>query len=67
VLLGYAPADGLSEAHAVGLYSRVAVFQGESGQQGLSQVLLTLRTENTLRGRQARSNSLNRRTAVFTF
>ncbi|MDG0290365.1 hypothetical protein [Klebsiella pneumoniae] len=46
-MLGYAPADGLSEAHAVGLYSRVAVFQDESGQQGLSQVLLTLRTENT--------------------
>ncbi|EAX3649812.1 hypothetical protein AYJ72_19055 [Salmonella enterica] len=40
-------ADELSEAHAVGLYSRVAVFQDESGQQGLSQVLLTLCTENT--------------------
>lgn len=46
-VMGYGPADGLSEAHAVGLYSRVAVFQDESGQQGLSQVLLTLRTENT--------------------
>ncbi|WP_323083168.1 hypothetical protein [Klebsiella quasipneumoniae] len=46
-VMGYEPADGLSEAHAVGLYSRVSVFQDESGQQGLSQVLLTLRTENT--------------------
>lgn len=45
--MGYEPADGLSEAHAVGLYSRVSVFQDESEQQGLSQVLLTLRTENT--------------------
>lgn len=41
------PANGLSEAHAVGLYSRVSVFQDESGQKGLSQVLLALRTENT--------------------
>ena len=46
-VMGYEPADGLSEAHAVGLYSRVSVFQDESGQQGLSQVLLTLRAENT--------------------
>lgn len=46
-VLGLESADGLSEVHAVGLYSRVAVFQDESGQQGLSQVLLTLRTENT--------------------
>ncbi|EMF6667396.1 hypothetical protein HCG50_00235 [Serratia marcescens] len=46
-MLSLEPANGLSEAHAVGLYSRVSVFQDESGQQGLSQVLLTLRTENT--------------------
>ncbi|MGQ8334485.1 hypothetical protein ACUTFC_27105 [Klebsiella pneumoniae] len=46
-VMGKAPANGLSEAHAVGVYSRVAVFQDESGQKGLSQVLLTLRTENT--------------------
>ncbi|ENF4651804.1 hypothetical protein ABRF32_003862 [Salmonella enterica] len=46
-VLGLESANGLSEAHAVGIYSRVAVFQDESGQQGLSQVLLTLRTENT--------------------
>ncbi|CQJ67388.1 TPA: hypothetical protein ACJIYU_004593 [Yersinia enterocolitica] len=46
-VLGLEPADVLSEAHAVGLYSRVSVFQDESGQQGLSQVLLALRTENT--------------------
>jgi hypothetical protein len=46
-VLGLEPANGLSEAHAVGLYSRVSVFQGAGGQQGLSQVLLTLRTENT--------------------
>lgn len=46
-VMGLAPADGLSEAHAVGVYSRVSVFQDESGQKGLSQVLLTLRTENT--------------------
>nr|VXZ92983.1 Uncharacterised protein [Klebsiella pneumoniae] len=45
--MGKAPANGLSEAHAVGVYSRVAVFQDESGQKGHSQVLLTLRTENT--------------------
>lgn len=45
--MGYEPVDGLSEAHAVGLYSRVSVFQDESGQKGLRQVLLTLRTENT--------------------
>lgn len=44
---GLEPANGLSEAHAVGVYSRVSVFQDESGQKGLSQVLLTLRTENT--------------------
>lgn len=41
------PANGLSEDHAVGVYSRVSVFHDESGQNGLSQVLLTLRTENT--------------------
>lgn len=46
-VMGCEPANGLSEAHAVGVYSRVAVFQDESGQKGLSQVLLTLRTENT--------------------
>ena len=46
-VMGKAPANGLSEAHAVGVYSRVAVFQDESGQKGHSQVLLTLRTENT--------------------
>lgn len=46
-VMGFTPADGLSEAHAVGLYSRVAVFQDESGHKGLNQVLLTIRTENT--------------------
>lgn len=46
-VLGLAPANGLSEAHAKGVYSRVSVFQDESRQKGLSQVLLTLRTENT--------------------
>ena len=46
-VMGKAPANGLSEAHAVGVYSRVAVFQDESVQKGHSQVLLTLRTENT--------------------
>ncbi|MEB5959761.1 hypothetical protein MXL39_05860 [Enterobacter sichuanensis] len=46
-VMGLTPADGLSEAHAVGLYSRVAVYQDERGQKGLNQVLLTLRTENT--------------------
>lgn len=46
-VLGLDPANGLSEAHAVGLYSRVSVFQDESGQKGLNQVMLTLRTENT--------------------
>ena len=46
-VLGLEPANGLSEAHAVGLYSRVSVFQDKSGQKGPSQVLLTLRTENT--------------------
>lgn len=46
-VMGKSPANGLSEAHAVGVYSRVAVFQDESGQKGHSQVLLTLRTENT--------------------
>ena len=52
-----APANGLSEAHAVGVYSRVAVFRDESGQKGHSQVLLTLRTENTqaLPARRVRS------------
>ena len=39
-VMGKAPANGLSEAHAVGVYSRVAVFQDESGQKGHSQVLL---------------------------
>ncbi|HGK4495740.1 TPA: hypothetical protein ACJ2TF_005168, partial [Klebsiella pneumoniae] len=33
-VMGKAPANGLSEAHAVGVYSRVAVFQDESGQKG---------------------------------
>lgn len=46
-VMGFEPADGLSEAYAVGLYSRVAVYQDENGQKGLNQVLLTLRTENT--------------------
>ncbi|MDN4129867.1 hypothetical protein [Pantoea ananatis] len=46
-VMGLHPADGLSEAHAQGIYSRVAIFQDESGQKGLSQILLTLRTENT--------------------
>lgn len=45
--MGYEPANRLSEGHAVGLYSTVAMFQDESGQQELSQVLLTLRAENT--------------------
>lgn len=46
-VMGKAPANGLSEAHAKGVYSLVSVFQDESGQKGHSHVLLTLRTENT--------------------
>jgi hypothetical protein len=46
-VLGLEPANVLTEAHAVGLYSRVSVFQDEIGQKGLYQVLLNLRTENT--------------------
>ena len=41
------PANGLSEAHAEGLYRRVSVVPDESGEKGVSQVLLALRTENT--------------------
>ncbi|MCI4031820.1 hypothetical protein [Dickeya dianthicola] len=46
-VLSLEPADGLSEARAKGIYSRAVIFQGESGEKGQSQVLLTLRTENT--------------------
>lgn len=67
-VMGKAPANGLSEAHAVGVYSRVAVFQDESGQKGHSQVLLTLRTENTQAlSRQASSISLSCRSVMVTF
>lgn len=40
-------ANTLTEAHAKGVYSQVAVLKANIEQEGLSQVLLTLRTENT--------------------
>ncbi|ALX97211.1 hypothetical protein AV650_11135 [Serratia fonticola] len=46
-ILGLEAADGLSEAHAVGVYLRAAIFQDASAEKGVNQVLLTLRTENT--------------------
>lgn len=41
------PAERLFEARAKGFYSQAEIFQGESGEKGLRQILLTLRTENT--------------------
>lgn len=46
-IMGLDPADRLYEARAKGFYSQAEVFQGEGGEKGLRQVLLTLRTENT--------------------
>lgn len=46
-IMGHDPADRLYEARAKGFYSQAEIFEGESGEKGLRQVLLTLRTENT--------------------
>ncbi|WP_240947017.1 hypothetical protein [Dickeya zeae] len=40
-------ANTLTEAHATGVYSHAAILQTDPAQAGYSQVLLTLRTENT--------------------
>ena len=39
--MGKAPANGLSEAHAVGVYSRSQCFRMKAARKGHSQVLLT--------------------------
>ncbi|MNR00919.1 hypothetical protein D3C85_1167090 [compost metagenome] len=41
------PAERLYQAQAKGVYSHAEIFQGESDEKGLRQILLTLRTENT--------------------
>lgn len=46
-VLGLEPAERLYEARAKGFYSQAEIFQGENGEKGLRQILLTLRTENT--------------------
>ncbi|WP_393970421.1 hypothetical protein [Kluyvera intermedia] len=46
-VLGLDPAERLYEAWAKGIYSQAEIFQDESGEKGLRQILLTLRTENT--------------------
>lgn len=42
------PAKRLYQARAKGIYSHAEIFDAESGDEGMRQVLLTLRTENTL-------------------
>ncbi|WP_230863574.1 hypothetical protein [Enterobacter asburiae] len=46
-IMGFDPAERLFEARAKGIYSQAEIFEDESGEKGLRQVLLTLRTENT--------------------
>lgn len=41
------PAERLYQARAKGVYSHAEIFEAESGEEGMRQVLLTLRTENT--------------------
>ncbi|WP_254872836.1 hypothetical protein, partial [Enterobacter hormaechei] len=41
------PAKRLYQARAKGVYSHAEIFEAESGEEGMRQVLLTLRTENT--------------------
>lgn len=45
--MGLDPAERLFEAQAKGFYSQAEIFEDESGEKGLRQVLLTLRTANT--------------------
>jgi len=47
--MGLQPANALSEASAVGIFTRVEIIQTKSGPAGLSHVLMTLRTENARR------------------
>ncbi|MFJ5338797.1 hypothetical protein ACIPSD_06740 [Pectobacterium sp. CHL-2024] len=47
-VLDLEPAERLYKAKLKGFYCQVEIFESESGQEGLRQVLLTLRTENTL-------------------
>lgn len=44
---GLPAANALTASGAQGVYTRVEIFQAENGQEGLSHVLMTLRTENT--------------------
>jgi hypothetical protein len=46
-IMGLDPAERLFEVQAKGFYSQAEIFQGESGEKGQRQVLLTLRSENT--------------------
>ncbi|HFZ4876203.1 hypothetical protein ACTJKW_02610 [Serratia marcescens] len=46
-VLDLEPAERLYQARAKGVYSQAEIFEGENGEKGLRQVLLTLRTENT--------------------
>lgn len=41
------PAKRLYQARAKGVYSHAEIFEAEKGEEGMRQVLLTLRTENT--------------------